>query len=390
MTDLEALFLILAVVYFSQCISWVAPRAQVFSRNFRGHWIPFAPEIALNAWKIKAAIANPLPIFAGVVLTDPEPLAITAESVLAGRTAQTEAGSEDSAVLAWNEAEKFSSRGDYVLAGGKSIHRALSASEARRIAALLVSLRKQTGSRAATIEKELKRQLDVKTAHERVNEFHAAARWPGLFANALFAVLLVVVPVYIWVGVRVIVWVNLLLTTLLLISAITFSFRSAHRRLYPDDKDARFSETLTVALSPFAAMRAKDTLARNLLASFDTLAVASVLLPPAAFERFAGQSYRNLRFPLPTSSELSPAFLREFAKFQKTRDRHRAGFLKRHFGDVERFLRPPAPASRQSRSYCPRCHAQFHLESGSCSDCPGIELQSLSVSAAEGSPGVTA
>ena len=82
MTDLEFLFLVLAAVYLTQCLAWVAPHAAVFSKNYRGAWRAGAPELELNAWKIKAVIANPLPFFAGIVVSAPEPLSVSPDALL--------------------------------------------------------------------------------------------------------------------------------------------------------------------------------------------------------------------------------------------------------------------------------------------------------------------
>jgi len=379
MTDLEALFLILAAVYLSQCLSWVAPHAYVFSRNFRGQWISGAPEIALRAWKVKAAIANPLPFFAGVVVAEPEPPAVTAEGILPSPIANSSdgEGSEERRVLLWKEVRKFSAKGERVLADGRPIHRCVSSAEARRWATWLTALAKHPASRSHAIEKELKRQFDSKAIRAKTGEFQAATGWIGTLANLLFFVLPVVVPAYIWAGVRAVTWVALLLVTLLLIAATTRSYLSAHRKLYPDEKDARFSETLTVALSPFAAMRAHDSLGRNLLASFDPLAIAAVLLPAPAFEQVAGQAYRNMLFPLACSEPGSEAFQLESRGFQQMRDRVRLAFLKKNVADLERFAAAPPADSPESCAYCPRCHAQFRIASGTCNDCGGIALLPL-------------
>jgi len=41
------------------------------------------------------------------------------------------------------------------------------------------------------------------------------------------------------------------------------------------------------------------------------------------------------------------------------------------------LLRTPAADSAAARSYCPRCHGQFVLEAGECSECEGVRLKPL-------------
>jgi len=53
------------------------------------------------------------------------------------------------------------------------------------------------------------------------------------------------------------------------------------------------------------------------------------------------------------------------------------------------LTQPPAPLEDNSKSFCPRCDMQFIVESGTCIDCGGIELQPLPADArASGIPDV--
>lgn len=379
MTDLEALFVVLVAVYISQCISWVPPHAFAFSRTFRGRWVAGAPEIAFSGWKIKGVVANPIPFFAGLAIAQPEPVAVTPQGILLpGENAELHAASWH--VVPWESIQTFSRQGDWVLADGRRIHQAISPSEARRLRRLLASWKKQ-GCSWAVLEKEWKRRLDAKAVQERLQELRAATGWVLMFSNALFLLLFGVVPVYIWAGARTVAWINLLFVTLLMIGGSVFTFRKAYRKLYPEEREGLFSETLTIALSPFAAMRARDALTRNLLESFDPLAVTVSLLAKADFDVFAGKTYRQIVFPLPDSPDVSEPIAQEARDLREMRNRCRLAFLKKQVGDLARFVAPPVADSTQSRSYCPRCHAQFRLESGNCSDCRGIALLPLACAA---------
>ncbi len=377
MTDLEFLFLILAAVYLTQCVSWVAPHAKVFTRTVRGRWQAHAPEIELSAWSTKAAVANLLPFSAGVVLAEPEPLPITPQGIVV-RVSGAESAAENESpweLLRWEEMTKITAQGDRVRVDGKTAYRAVSAAEAARLVEFLRGVKKLAGgARASAIEKELKRRCDARAAQERYEEYRAASRWPGAFANLLSVLLLVIVPVYIEMGARVIQWLALLITALVTIVLTTLSFRRAHRGLYPDEKDARFSETLTVALSPFAAMRARDALSRNSLAAYDPLTVALTLLRPAAFETEAARVYRDMHFPVPLAQPPPAEVGKELEWFRDLRNRVLATFIKKHCANPAQFLEAPPRSSPASATYCPRCHAQFRMESGICSDCRGVNL----------------
>lgn len=383
MTELQSLFVILVVVYVTQCVSWVAPHAVVFSRNYRGRWREGAPDLELSAWKTTGALANLLPFFSGVVVASPEPLALTPEAVFPTPQSDPAPGASTAETprhIPFSAIKKIAAQGERVTCNGREIHRATSAAEARHVAAHLRSLAKlKQTARAAAIEKELKRQFDTEAIRARLEEYCKATRWVGRLSNLLFVVLFMIVPAYIWFGVITLAWLALLAVTVLIIAALARSFSRAHRQLHPDDSESRWTDSLTVALSPFAAIRSRDALARNLLATFDPLVIASVLLPAAAFEQAAARATRHLHFPVSSSSESASEEWRvPQAWFQRARNGAIENFLKENCGDLQKFLKPPAPNSKESRSYCPRCHSQFRVDSGECNDCRGVLLVGFS------------
>ena len=91
-------------------------------------------------------------------------------------------------------------------------------------------------------------------------------------------------------------------------TAAAVLFHRAHRALYPQAGDERFTHTLTILLAPMATMRAHDTLSRPLLAAFHPLALAKVFLPTNDFHDFARHVLLDLRHPaLPVCSSAEPA-----------------------------------------------------------------------------------
>ncbi|MBI3406341.1 MAG: hypothetical protein HY046_12880, partial [Acidobacteria bacterium] len=283
--------------------------------------------------------------------------------------------SPNDSFLRFAEIQKIEAKGDRVVANSVCIYRAASPAEARRVVELVRSITKlPQNQRAAAIEKELKKHFDAKAIRNRYDEFEEAARWPTTLANLLFLLLFFTVPLYIVMGVVTLAWIGLITITLIAIAATARSFVRAHRNLYPEESESRWSDTLTVALSPFAAIRVRDMLARPLLASFDPVAIASLLLPSAAFQQLAAREYRGLRFPRVTTGA-SDSIQKERLWFEQTWNRILENFLKKNIDDLEAFLKAPFASSRESRSFCPRCHTQFRLEAGECSDCTGIALQ---------------
>jgi hypothetical protein len=128
-------------------------------------------------------------------------------------------------------------------------------------------------------------------------------------------------------------------------------------------------------LAPPTAVRSHDLLARRLVENFHPLAVAELFCPGAPFERLARRVLLDLRFPL-----LPRAPSAEAAVVQ-TEEWFRGVLLEECERAVQRaglkpleLTRPPARSEATHRSYCPRCDAQFEVESGTCADCGGREL----------------
>jgi hypothetical protein len=170
-------------------------------------------------------------------------------------------------------------------------------------------------------------------------------------------------------------WLGLLAGLFALAIATATLFRRAHRALYPDAEDERFTHTLTIALSPANAMRAHDALSRPLLEEFHPLAVAKVFLPEAGFHDFARRVLLDLRHPALPDCPSEDAAARRAEFFWRTVLREAAeAMLKRSGLQPDDLCRPPKPADESCRAFCPRCLAQFTSTTGHCADCGGLEL----------------
>jgi rRNA maturation endonuclease Nob1 len=49
--------------------------------------------------------------------------------------------------------------------------------------------------------------------------------------------------------------------------------------------------------------------------------------------------------------------------------------------EPDELLQSPLRADQTSRSFCPRCHAQFTAPTGICQDCGGVALVTFSLQA---------
>ena len=153
---------------------------------------------------------------------------------------------------------------------------------------------------------------------------------------------------------------------------ISVMFYLAHTALYPDLREDRFTHLAKMILCPPGAIRAVDVLTANLVSSYDPVVIAS-LLPSSDTERFILGYIRDLRFPI--SHELTDQVSIEIAQWYKNELLGRALEHLQRTGNRKfdhAFAQPPQDEG--CVSYCPRCHCQFKVPSGDCSDCPGVSL----------------
>jgi hypothetical protein len=210
---------------------------------------------------------------------------------------------------------------------------------------------------------------------ERWQMFQTWVRPVQLLTNALFLYLLLLVPVLIWqVGLKR-TWLGLLVGLLALTSTTALLFRRAHRSLYPEAEDDRFTHVLTVLLSPATAIRAHDLLSRGLLETFHPLAVIQAFCPPGTFRAHAEKVLLDIRFPAgPVTAAGGPEAEAVRRISRSVLQAAVEAFLRQSGIDPEELVKPPVPADDTCRAYCPRCRAQFIRRDGTCPDCVGVAL----------------
>jgi hypothetical protein len=81
-------------------------------------------------------------------------------------------------------------------------------------------------------------------------------------------------------------------------TSIFIAWRSVrlHKFFFPGDGEGRFKSVFSTVLSPIYAIRAEDSLVRDLLAGFHPVAVAGVMCSQKELEAFAGEQLRTNKF----------------------------------------------------------------------------------------------
>ena len=233
---------------------------------------------------------------------------------------------------------------------------------AERLATFLRNLQSQSPpKRPAFLQRELRRMFSLETIQQRMELFSRATLILGSACFSLFLFLFILAPAAIYRLGLVRIWPSLLGILVLFALFILWAFRRAQRRLFPQKRNFGLQHLLTIAVSPFAAMRAVDALAANLLEEFHPLAVTCVLLSGEEFRLFAERELRRTRFV--THDVILERAILDFLASQKI--------------DSQSLLRAPASTDPRTRTYCPACLTQYVLEEGTCQDCGDVPLEKL-------------
>jgi hypothetical protein len=380
-SDLEFLYVLLAAFYLWECLGWVRRGGVVFVRRW-GRASRIAPLVGNQRGGF--ALAHPLPPLGSLAVAAQLPVSVSEEGVLAyvaagcnpaGRPLQT------GRFVRWEDVKSLTARGKSVRANEELLVLAQSTLHARWLAAQLQALAKAPRERrGAAAEQLIAATFDRDALQARWTECETRARAIRGLANVLLVFVFVVAPVLVWrLGIE-LAWPWLVAGLFALTGTIAVLFRRAHRSLYPDAEEERFSQFLTVLLFSPAAMRAHDMLARPLLERFHPLAVAAALCDSPGFQRFARLLLLDLRNPVrPLATDGNPP-LAALEAASRARTLAAAEQVVRATGaDPAELTRPPAPLDATCRAFCPRCHAQFTSVDLACTDCGGLPVQGFGV-----------
>jgi hypothetical protein len=307
----------------------------------------------------------PLPPLGTILVANPLPLALAPEGFA------TEHG-----LFLWEAApalevanKKLRLNSRITCLCGSNAHAASLARELRKLSKL------KAEARAAAIRALLRRNLDVKEVRERLEDLKQGCTWLRRLCVSLWTFVFVAAPLIVfWRGLGQ-TWGALLAGVFAFTVPIAIVFRREHRKRHLAAEDERFSLFLTFLLSPASAIRGVDGLSRAQLAAFHPLAVARLLCDDDAFGELAARAAREARFPPPGGARDAATGIREFAAtaWREVLEE----WLRAQKFDVEPGFRPPVRTDEASRSYCPRCLAQFTTPAGACGDCGGVALKPL-------------
>lgn len=354
MTELGSLLLIVFIVYLIQCICWVNPDSVVFSLGIRGRGKRKNRGFVLSALDTAAFFGNPLPPLSPPLVTYWPAFQLDPDSILF-------ISPEGEAVsIAWEKLE-ITRSGSRLLCNGTQVFKGDEA-QALHYGELLEQLRKAKRSRREqVIQKWLQKGLNVQSAGRHLKIFVRRSLWLRITSNLQFIFLFFLLPWAIGTFVPRMLWLAIFVVVATSI-ALAVDVWGLHRHFFGKAKDSRFKSVFTIALSPIAAIRACDTLCRDLVVNFHPVAVAGALCSDDEFGALAGEHLRRGKFTAARSQW-----------YQKKLQTLIEQAIRQRGVDPERLW---APSVRMTGCilYCPRCFAQYVADRSECTDCGYEEL----------------
>jgi hypothetical protein len=380
MSDSAALFLILAAIYFSECLFWVRRDGVAFLSFLARRWRLAHPGTLIGNRKGGLLLSAPLPPLGVAAVCPGLPLALSPQAVGAWPGENAPHGGNDGVpppVLAFDRIRSIDVDGKKILLNGEPVADTVSPASARRLAEEIRGLtRLAPRDREEAIRTGLRESMSLEAIEERLARFREHSKLTRVLCNVLFAHLFLLSPALVWYQGLARWWALLLGGALGLMLLVFLAYRRSHARLYPADGVERRRHLTAMALSPPAAIRAHDLLARPLLERFHPLAVAKAVCPSWSFEAFARRVLLDLRLATagdgsePACDGQNPVlwFRREQLRIVQER-------LLGQEDPARNLMERPPPREVEALAFCPRCHTQFRGREGSCPDCGGLELR---------------
>ena len=385
MTDLQVLFLVLAVLYLWECACWISRGSVAFRTWFGRHFQIAQPGRLLGNQRGGLVFAHALPPFGVIFTARQSPLSFSSEGVVAFIAPSVNPGSRPEQTqnfCRFDEIKTVSTDTRKLVINGQVFLRGASPGLTRYLAEQLDQLRSvPLAKRAKASQSFMQQAWDIDAITERRDRFLTQTRRLRILANGLFVYLFVLAPIVTWKFSLVHTWASLIAGLFAFTTFIAVSFRRVHKQLFPAAEDERFTEFLILLLSPVTAIRALDYLSRPLLEVFHPLAVAKVLCSAESFRSLATLFLRELHFPALPLCTRSESAARQAEEQTRSLLKAEAEALVKKAGlSPAELLLPPPRSESTCRSYCPRCLAQFNTDSGVCQDCGGLPLVTFPVS----------
>lgn len=390
LSDVEWIFVILAVLYFGEALVWVRPGVVAFVSSWGAIGSVRRPRRLTGNENGDLVLASLLPVDV-TLLSEPIPLSFSADGVVAFVAAaplQHDRRLQSGELFSWDQLRAVTAEGRDVKVGERLLCTNRSERSASYLAAKLRELSAfPPEARSEPIETWRAEQFDSARVSKRIRMWEEAtvairigatllSCWLGMGVSLYYGWLPLApdgLIVAIYLAIFFILWWATALAAIL-----------GHRYLYPADRWGRLKQTLYSFLSPAVPLRLADALGRELLEFEHPLAVSAASDSPAHFRNIAQRVIRDAIYPqLPEEPDDLNTAAREIVRASRQANlQHLQRLLAARDVSYDSLLIPPQNANPDALSYCPRCQNDFLLPQSHCDACgsrPTVAYSSSSI-----------
>lgn len=218
--------------------------------------------------------------------------------------------------------------------------------------------------RKPAIEAGIHRDADLKAVRNAYDRWSVKANRINLMSALMFACFFALLPAGLYlVPVDPELMFSLVIFMVLVYGTIFATACSLHKHLYSKDNGSLYKLIATMLFSPVSVMHISVHLTRNLLSTFDYMAVSALLLPR---EHFISLMRRELHLIENTGKYRDKFGWEDYWPMRSTAMQKLLAEVALTIDDV--FARPPKnePAAV---AYCPVCLTEYRDGYNRCSDC---------------------
>jgi hypothetical protein len=377
MPDEFLLFLVLSLIYLTECFLWLGEHSIAFVAFCGRRWEHKKPNEMFRASTGGIIILNPFPPLGKALCSHLPPLSISPKGICVGNSqvfAHGEVHRHESTAILFQEMSSIKAIDRDVFVNNSRFLKCKTSQQAAKLSALLNSLLESTEeSRNENIQQFWTEQFDCMSAKVRFNEaFHQITQLK-ILCNSLFFYLFLFAPALVLYTMSTRILIAIGLGMLIIAIRISIEYYVSHKRIFPAAKEERIINLIKMIFCPPASVRACDLVTENLLADWNPLVIGHLLLSPDGFLALATRTLRNFQYPVADDSADE-----QVRAIRKWHDHALSSIVFKYLvreanlkGDL---LSPPIPEDDNVRSYCPRCLSQFTREQGACPSCGGIDL----------------
>ena len=383
MTDEQLFLIVFFLFYIAESVFWISRNQVAFTgKIFQKYFLQY-PDKYIGNEKGGLILANPLLPSRLVFIAEPLPLSMDDTAVCSVSTYRLNFSAESKnnqvRLVNWNDITSVNTIDNEIHINGQLFTKCSSSDSAEKWARIIQKIKStQKPDRNSLIKKSIMDSFNADEIIKSRSSFSRISFPLRMLCNLLTAYVFIIAPlIIIQYGLMyTILNIFLLYVFFHLLTLITFIITKYKSKLRISKSDF-ITILIKVSLFPPALMHVNDYLSVKVMDKFHPLALGLELLPQNKFESMAKAWILKLKYPQ-YFQQLSEEKQKVIQNFNQMEMDHIKSILSKYKIDIDKLIAPKLSDDPNLKSYCPRCHTEYAIDKGYCSDCNDMELVPVS------------